>query len=182
MTQAHGFGENEARRIADATRRVEGERGDASGEFTPGGKGVQLGPFHKLPSNLVHPVTEKDGFDLSDLDGVCGTDVELVEVRTTDNERFTPIETAFFEGDWFPQELAMCFRFGGSLSAFGGSHLVITGTLDDGVLTVDDCNANTVEWEWLVTPAVIPDGVRVVAAFCRNVQRYVILQIHCEDL
>lgn len=186
MAQAHGFGESEARRIADATRRVESERGDATGPFTPGIRGVQLGPFHKLPQTTdtaaVHPVTEKDGFDLSALVAVCGADNTLVEVRTTDNETFEPIETAFFEGSWFPQELALCFRFGGSLYSFGGAHLIVTGTLTDGVLTVDDCNDNTVEWEWLATPETEPSGVRVVAAFCRNVNRYVVLQVHCEDL
>lgn len=182
MSQAYGFGENEARRIVDATRRVESNRGDAGGDFSPRVRGVQLAPFHKLPSLQVHPVTEKDGFDLSDLVAVCGADNTLVEVRTTDNETFEPVETAFFEGAWLPQELALCFRFGGAVYAFGGSHLVVTGTISDGALTLDDCSDNTVNWEWLVTPDPAITGGRVVAAYCRNLNRYVVLQVHCEDL
>lgn len=191
MTDPHGFTESAARRIATQVKLDEAERPDLANGIEPPHAVRQLRPYHKLPAvggavAQVHPLTEADGFDFADLHNPC-SDTALVNLRTTDVEKFTANETAFFEGTLFEQELALGFHLGGTLYLLGGNHVCVSGltALDDNgntVIELDDCAGNTVPFEWLVTPDEdIPEGTAVLALWVKARAVYVAVVSDCAE-
>ncbi len=190
MTDGYLLGEDEVRRTAEAVRADEALRAKPRIDSGTLAANRQLHIWHKLPSDdttpaKVHVALESEGFDFAELHMPC-SDTELVEVRTTDQKKFTANETAFFEGTLFEQEIAPGMVLEGQIYLVGGSHTTVTGTkvTEDGVMYVEleDCPLKRVQFEWLTAPTEdVPDGAQLIALYVKAKGLYVAVLIACED-